>query len=139
MAKIDIDLSQYDTIFFAEAMDRVEAAAIVIRDEAKRILKGKLKGNWQEHPPYKGGSVWTEREKGAMVETIRAVRSRNEKIKNVYVIAGNYKTWWAVQLEYGRGQWRGGAKPFMRPAMKATETKVHAILEGGAAYGREII
>ena len=77
MAKshVDIDLSKYDTEFFSAAMDRVEMAGKIIRNEARRILSGKLKGNWQEHPPYKGGPIWTEREKGAMVKTIRAVHN----------------------------------------------------------------
>ena len=129
---IDIDLSKYDSQHYAVAMDRMEAAANVLRDEAKRILKSKLKGNWQEHPPYKGMPIWTERTKGAMVETIRVVRSKNPASKNVLVIAGTFKTWWAVQLEYGRGQWRGGARSFMRPAIKNTQSKITAILEGGS-------
>jgi len=133
MAKksIDIDLSKYDLEFFAAALDRVEAAANVIRDDAKVKLKAKLKGNWQEHGPYRGGPVWTAREKGAMVETIRTVRSKNPAVKNILLIAGNYKTWWAIQMEYGRGQWRGGARSFMRPALKGTEGRVTVILEGG--------
>ena len=131
MAKLDIDLSKYDSEFFAAALDRVEAVANVIRDDARVKLKAKLKGNWQEHGPYKGGAVWTERTKGAMVETIRVTRSKNPAIKNILLIAGNFKAWWAIQMEYGRGQWRGGARSFMRPAIKSTEGKVTAILEGG--------
>lgn len=126
-----IDLSKYDSEFFDAALNRIEAAANVIRDDAKRILKGKLKGDWQEHGPYKGGPIWTERTKGAMVETIRVVRSKNPAVKNILVIAGTYKTWWALQMEYGRGQWRGGARSFMRPALKNTESRVTAVLEGG--------
>jgi len=138
MKSLDIDLSKYDSEFFEVAMNRVEAAARVIRDDAKRILQSKLKGNWQEHGPYKGGAIWTERTKGAMVDTIRVTRSRNKKVKNVWVMAGNFKTWWARQLEYGRGGWRGGAKSFMRPAMKGAESKIIGILEGGAAGSEEV-
>ena len=54
------------------------------------------------------------------------------------MIAGNYKTWWATQLEFGRGQWRGGKKSFMRPAVNKTKGQVTAILEGGGS-GQEVI
>ena len=156
MKSLDIDLSKYDSEFFEVAMNRVEAAACVIRDDAKRILRGKLTGMttihrktslgftldiqipWKEHGPYKGGAIWTERTKGAMVDTIRVTRSKNKKVKNVLVIAGNFKTWWAMQLEYGRGAWRGGAKSFMRPAMKGAESKIIGILEGGVAGSEEV-
>jgi hypothetical protein len=147
MARIDWDLQKYDGEFKAAGMKRIEAAAGVIRDDARRILNGKLKGNWKEHGPYshmrKGhklvdfeASIWTERTKAAMVSSIRVTRREGEE--NVWVIAGNFKTWWATQLEFGRGRWKGGAKPFLRPAMLGAESKIHGILEGGAIGQEEI-
>lgn len=152
MSRIDIDLSKYDSEFHEEAMKRLMGAARVIRDSARVILASKLKGNWQEHGRYKsyinsdgklvpysgGGPSWTIREKGAMVKTIRAVRSNDKSVNNVLVIAGNFNTWWATQLEYGRGAWRGGAKSFMRPALKGANSRIIGILEGGA-LGEEVI
>ncbi len=144
MALIDCDLTRYDREFLRTAMNRVEKAADVIRDDAKRILKSKVTGMttihrksgdkvvpWTEHGPYPGQPDWTERTKGAMVETIRTRRSYNPEVKNVWVMAGKEKTWWAVQLEYGHGQWRGGKKSFLRPAMKGAESKIAGIFEGG--------
>lgn len=132
MAKeIDLNFGQYDPEIYKASMDRIEAAAEVIRDDARQILKGKLRGN-VTRPPYTGGAPWTARTAGAMVETIRVVQSKDPEKKNVWVMAGNFLTWWAVQLEFGRGQWRGGAKPYLRPAMKGAEGKVKSILEGGA-------
>ena len=131
MAKHNIDLSKYDSEFIGAAMKRVEASAKVIQAEAKTILSGKLKGDWKEHGPYKDGSSWTARHHGDMIKTIRVVRKEGKK--NVLVIAGHYNTWWATQLEHGRGGWKGGAKPFMRPAMKNAEGAITTILEGGGA------
>jgi hypothetical protein len=130
--EIELNFKQYDLEIHKASMDRIEAAAAVIRDDARRILKSKLRGN-VTHPPYAGGSPWTARTAGAMVETIRVVRSKDPAVRNVWVMAGTFLTWWAVQLEFGRGQWRGGAKPFLRPAMKGAEGNIKAILEGGAA------
>lgn len=125
--KIDFNFAQYDELIDKASLDRMEQAAAVIRDDARRILKSQLRGN-VTRPPYAGGAPWTARTAGAMVETIRVVRKEGKK--NVWVMAGNYLTWWAVQLEFGRGQWRGGAKPYLRPAMKGAEGKIKGILEG---------
>jgi hypothetical protein len=145
VSNINIDLSKYDSEFHEEAMQRLMAAADVVRDDAKRILAGKLKGDWKEHGPYKSyrskaegrrvpysGSSWTARYKGAMVETIRTVRSKDLSKKNVWVMAGDFNTWWAVQLEFGRGAWKGGAKPFLRPALHGASSRIIGILENGA-------
>jgi hypothetical protein len=153
MAKIKLDLSQYDSEIYEEAMDRVELAANVIRDKARANLlvaiasagggklwaKGKGRTSqagerWREHGPYKGGAAWTARYHGEMVNTIRTVRSKDNFNKTVWIMAGNFLAWWATQLEYGRGMWKGGAKPFMRPALKGSMSEIKGILEyGGGA------
>lgn len=139
MAKFNLDLSKYDTEFYAAALDRVESAADVIRNKARVKLKNSIVAAggeyWREHGPYKtgknAGAIWTERKHGEMVKTIRTVRSVNPLIKNILVMAGQYKTWWALQLEYGHGKWKGGAKPFFRPALKESMSDVVAICESG--------
>jgi hypothetical protein len=72
-----------------------------------------------------------------MVDTIRVVRKHGSSERNVWVMAGNYNTWWALQLEYGRGAWMGKAKSFLRPALNAasSNSKIKGILEGGAISG----
>ena len=132
--KFKLDLSKYDSEFLESAMMRVERAGNVIRDDAKPILRGKLKGNWTEHGPYQTGKnvgqPWTARYKQAMVKTIRTVRSKDKSVKNVWVMAGNKDTWWALQMEYGHGGWKGGPRSFMRPALKGAMAKIVPILEG---------
>lgn len=138
-------------------MDRLEVCANVIRDDAKRILGGKLKGGWKEHGPYQrryksskhkgglvdyfgggGGSSWTERRHGAMIGTIRVARSKDPTVRNIWVMAGNFNVWWAQQLEFGHGAWRGKAKPFLRPAFQGAPSRCRGILEGGAIGSVEI-
>ena len=123
MARIEIDLTKYDVVFLKTAMGRVEKAAEAIRDAAKsNCVVGTVTR------PAKG-AYWTERSPGAMKATIRVVRKEGKN--NVRVYAGNKKTWWAVQMEYGRGGWKGGARPFLRPAIASTKGTVKSIIEGG--------
>jgi HK97 gp10 family phage protein len=123
MAAIEIDLMKYFPEFEKAAMDRIEKAAGVIRDAARRnCTVGTISR------PAKG-KFWTERSPGAMRDTIRV--ATKEGAKNVFLIAGDKKTWWATQMEYGRGGWKGGAKPFIRPAIASTKDEVKSIIEGG--------
>jgi len=112
-------------------MDRLEMAAHIIANNAKRILQSKIKGPPVTRPPKYGVPVWMERDPGALVATIRVVRKYGDPGRNVWIMAGNYKTWWAVQTEYGRGGWKGGAKSFIRPAMKAAPSAIKSVLESG--------
>ena len=130
-----------------EAIRRLEAAAAVIRDKAKanlsKLVTGmqKIAGKystryipWEEHGPYKkGGESWTARYHDKMVDTIRlSPHDVNVETQSVRIIAGNYNTWWAKQMEYGNGEWRGGAKPFLRPAMRGARSEIQSVLESGA-------
>lgn len=142
--KFELDLSKYDAEFFNDALDRVESAADVIRNRAKVKLKASIaaaaKGGsslagerWKEHGPYKTGNTasWTARYHKEMVNTIRTVRSHNPAVKNIWVMAGADDPWWAIQLEYGHGGWKGGAKPFFRPAINESLGEVASICENG--------
>lgn len=144
--KFKLDMSKYDAEFFHDALDRVESAADVIRDSARVKLKlaiasakggkGSLAGErWREHGPYKtgknAGAPWTERYHGELARTVRTTRSKDPTNKSIWVMAGQYKHWWAIQLEYGHGAWKGGAKPFFRPALRESMSSVIAICEGG--------
>jgi hypothetical protein len=116
------------------SMEGLEVCADIIRDEARRILETKLRSNWSEHGVYQSGpnkgKYWTEREWQAMVATIRTVPAREGQPNDVWVMAGNSKTWWAVQLEYGKGKWRGGNKSFMRPALRKSLPAMKAVFGG---------
>ena len=151
MANVSFDFSGVEKQIETAAMDRLEGAAKIVRDKAKSILSGQLKGGWKEHGPYltyrqkKTGKIvaimpgnypWTARHYGDMIKTIRV--HRDDEKKDVWIIAGNALTWWALQMEFGRGGWKGGAKPFFRPAMSGSQSEVKAYLEGGAIGGKEL-
>jgi len=75
-----------------------------------------------------------EREIGALRRTIRVTEKTGESGligRDVRVIAGNRKTWYALQVEYGRGGWKGGAHPFLRPAMRGRKAEIQRVIEGG--------
>ena len=130
MAEIKFNFEQYDEIIAKSCIERVRKAANIIRDDAKsRCVVGTINRPLKPGQPY-----WMEREVGAMRKTLRTVEKKGEKGlegRDVRVIAGNKKTWWATQMEFGRGGWKGGRKPFMRPAMRAKQSEVKSVLEGG--------
>ena len=151
MARIDWDLQKYDGEFRKAGMERLEKAAGAIRDEAKQRgasgsvtrIPGRLRFvNADGRLVPSSPPIWMERSPGAMKKTIRVVRRREAtlaggqvdwsvKDDNVRVYAGNFKTWWATQMEYGNGMWKGGARPFLRPAMTQAEGKIRSIIEDG--------
>jgi hypothetical protein len=135
-------------------MSRLVAAAEVIRENAIKNLRSKITGltrirylkkngevvdkrePWKEHGVYQkgayAGKIWTERHFLEMIKTIRVQTKNGSDARNVRIYAGNFKTWWALQLEFGRGDWHGGAKPFLRPAMNNVSA-IKAVIESGNA------
>ena len=119
-------------------MDRLEAAAKIVRDDAKAILSKKIAGskaktkNITRAIPKGRTDIWMERSPGALIKTIRVVRKKGDKSRSIWIMAGNFKTWWALQTEYGRGGWKGGAKSFLRPAMRNAPAKIKSVIESGA-------
>jgi len=132
MAKLSWDISKALPEILNASMDRLEMAAGIIRDNAKVILRSKIDPKNPPHDvtraPY-GGKYWTERKPGSMIKTIRVTR-RDDK-RNVWIIAGNSKTWWAIQMEYGHGQWKGGPRSFFRPAIKVSIPAIKTMLLNG--------
>ena len=116
-------------------MDRLEAGAKAVRDDARRILKSKLKGDVNRpvyrKGPYKG-QIYTERRAGEMVNTIRVVRKKGSSEREVRIYMGNFAVWWALQMEYGRGGWKGGARPCLRTAMNNAGNTFKVVFESGA-------
>ena len=134
MANVKWDDSAFQAECVKVTMDLLEQAAWKIVRDAKNKLTSY--GNKGFHrPPYKTGDAagqpWTARQQGAMVKTIRAVRKRGDDRRNIWIMAGNKETWWAIQLEYGRGAWKGGRKSFMRPAMANAPRHIRDVLESG--------
>jgi len=153
MAMIDFDLQKYDGEFKAAGMKRLIKAAEVIRDDAKRRIKvgtiTRVPG--RKMMRMKDGRMlpstmppkWMERTPGEMKQTIRVVTKYDFSgtflanlagdggVGNVRVYAGNFADWWAMQMEFGFGAWKGGAKPFLRPSLHSSQSAVRNIIEGG--------
>jgi hypothetical protein len=136
MAEVKLNFAQWDEMLANASLGRMKEAAGVL--QLAMILKCK-KSYTNRRPAYKKGpykgQIYTARDMDIMAKTIRVVEKKvgglHGKI-NVRVYAGNFKTWWAVQMEYGRGAWKGGAQPFMRPAINATKSRIQVVLESGS-------
>jgi len=129
----------------SNAMGRIEKAGIVVRDAARRKINSPpFKFLWKPHGPYKtgkyAGQIWTAREHDALMKTIRVTKKydtfpaygfRAAKDMNVWVMSGNYKTWYALQVEYGKAGWKGGPHPFLRPAFRESLGKIQQIVLNG--------
>lgn len=126
-------------------MERIEKAGIVVRDAARSKMVG-FKYTWKEHGPYQSGKsrgkIWTARDYEALKKTIRVTKKKDSvlnsgfgfraaKSMNVWIMAGNYKTWYAVQVERGRGGWKGKAHPFLRAAFRESIPQIKYIVENG--------
>jgi len=127
----------------SNCMERIEKAAIVVRDAARRkvpVWKGKL------HGPYKKGKYagerWTAREYGGLLKSIRVTKKKESYMDggfgfrvannmNVWIMCGNFLSFYAVQVEFGRGGWKGGAQPFLRPAFNESMAQIKTIIENG--------
>jgi hypothetical protein len=136
MAQPKFDFAKYDNQIADAALARMHAAATVI--QTNMILKC-VKSYKNRRPAYKkgpyAGQIYTARDMDIMAKTIRVVEKKGIGLhsgRNVRVYAGNFKTWWAVQMEYGRGAWKGGAQPFMRPAISGSQSQIKAALESGS-------
>jgi hypothetical protein len=135
MAEVKLNFAQYDEMLANASLDRMMTAAGVL--QTNMILKCK-KSYTNRRPVYKkgpyAGQIYTARDMDIMAKTIRVVSKKvgglHGKI-NVRVYAGNFKTWWALQMEYGRGAWKGGAQPFMRPAISGSKSQIQVVLETG--------
>jgi len=149
MAEIKWNTQEFEKMCIGVGMDRLESAAKIVRDNGRRILSKKLTGMttirkengdvvkrpWTEHGPYKSGKyeglAWTERYKKEMVKTIRVVRKNDNNSRNVWIMMGNWKTWWAIQMEYGHGGWHGGSKGALRPALREAASAMQNVIENG--------
>jgi len=128
---VNFKLEKYDQQFMRAGLDRMERAMGELQMQA--VLKI-VKSYEHRRPVYgKGkdkGKIWTARDMDIMAKTIRVVRRDDKKDVRLYV--GNFKTWWAVQMEYGRGAWKGGPKSFLRPAVAASRSRMQVVLESGS-------
>jgi hypothetical protein len=139
MAKIKWDTSEFIAACIGVTMNRLEAAAHIIADDAKSILASQINPRKPPHAVIRAAkkAIWEERSPGALIRTIRVTRKKDSSSRNVWIMAGNFKTWWAIQTEYGRGGWKGGRKSFLRPAMAKAHVAIQSCLEGGSGQTKE--
>lgn len=137
MAEVKLNFKQYDEIIKKSCLARMHEAASTL--QMAMILKCH-KSYANRRPVYKkgksAGQLWTARDMDIMAKTIRVVEKNGlglHQSPDVRVYAGNFKTWWAIQMEYGHGAWKGEPHPFMRPAISATKSTIRTILESGNA------
>ena len=117
---------RYDGQFMAASMDRLEAAAEIIAELArKKVPVGTI-----TRKIGKSGKYWTERTPGSLRRSIRVVKLHDSKARNVRVYAGNSKVYYARMVEFGTA--KKAARPFLRPALNANKSKIRSILENGA-------
>lgn len=136
MAEVKLNFAQWDEMLANASLARITEAAELLRDDmhSKCIHSYQFRRPAYKKGPY-AGQVYTARDMDIMANTIRVVPKKVGGLHgyiNVRVYAGNFKTWWAVQMEYGRGAWKGGAWPFMRPAINATKSQIKVVLESGS-------
>jgi hypothetical protein len=125
MAQLKWDITEIMPEIVKAGMDRIKECAEVFATHARQNCRvGTI------NRPAKG-EFWTEREIGALKNTIRVVTKKDSQSRNVWIMAGNKKTWYATQVEYGRGGWKGGAHPFFRPAAAQSLAEMKNIIENG--------
>ncbi len=122
-----------DETFENVAIDRLVAAAEVVKDATKRNFSGRIgsgKTTMISRPVYKtgpyAGQPWTKRDFGELGKSIRVVRQKTKsgkafsKKRNVRVYAGHYLAYYARIFEY--------SKPFMRPALAQSISEIKSVL-----------
>lgn len=103
------------------AMDRLEKAAEVIAEDARRRVPVGER--------VTGKGKWSNREGGALKKSIRVVRLRDSKARNIRVYAGNKEAYYSRWVEYGTSKMK--ARPFLRPALNSSKAKIQSILRNG--------
>lgn len=115
---------KYDGEFMNASMDRLEAAAEIVATKARqKVPVGTITRK------VIGGKYWTEREPGSLKKSIRVVRKKDSKSRNVWIMAGNKKVFYAKFVEFGTV--KKGAQPFLRPALNSSKAEIKSILENG--------
>lgn len=140
---VKFNFAQYDELIKNSCLGRMREAAEHL--QMQMILKCK-KSYANRRGVYKkgraAGQIWTARDMDIMAKTIRVSEKRGGSFgldnQNVRVYAGNFKTWWAIQMEYGRGAWKGGPWPFVRPAIASSKSQIKIILESGSGQTKGI-
>lgn len=116
---------KFDGEIIAASMDRLEEVGNVIASEARRrVPVGKSR------PASKGGKEWTAREAGSLRRSIRVIKMDKGGTRKILVYAGSKKAFYARFVEYGTVKMP--ARPFLRPALNTSKSRIQGILRGGS-------
>lgn len=131
MRVVNWSWKEADEMVAKGARARQLKAANVLADEVRRRCPvGTVSRPMYRRGPY-AGQPWTKHDAGALKRSIRVVEKKGagftghviKDLGGVRCYAGHYYAWYAAIVEY--------FKPFMRPAVEASKTKVKNILENG--------
>ena len=130
MRVVNWSWKEADEMVAKETRRRQRKAANFLKDEVRRVCpigtvsrpmyrRGKFAGQW-----------WTRHDAGALKRSVRVVERDDEKFGfklaqygEVRVYVGHKLAWYAQIVEYYR--------PFMRPAVASTMSRIKNILENG--------
>ncbi len=123
-------------IVMDQAQHRLNLAANILKDKVYSNLRSAIAKQFNR-PVYKTGKNtgiwWTARDAGEFLRSVRVVQRYEDTqmgIRNIRIIAGNKKAYWATMYEMTMNPARG-AKPFFRPALRSVRNKMSSILENG--------
>ena len=124
------DWREADKMVHKASRKRQLKAANVLADEVRRRCPvGTVSRPMFRRGPY-AGQPWTRHDAGALKRSVRVTERDDEKYGfklaqygEVRVYVGHYMAWYARIVEYFR--------PFMRPAVASTMSRVKDILENG--------
>jgi len=113
-------------------MQRLNQAGEVLAAKVRSNLRTIIKNPAYSRPVYKtgksAGKWWTARDAGEMLKSVRVV-SKSIGERNVWVIVGHSKAYYATMFEYATTIKRG--KAFFRPAIAASKARMRQIIERG--------
>lgn len=125
-----------DEVVMDEAMRRLRYAGNVLATKVRDNLRAAIKNPNYSRPPYKTGKYagkwWTARDAGELLKSVRVTEKEGDnKIghRNLWVMCGNSKAYWAAMYEYSQTPTRG--KKFFRPAIASARNRMKSILENG--------
>jgi len=154
MPKVFINRELADDVVMKEAMKRIYRAGRVLRTAIKERLRSAVnkattreaqikrkKGmvtktvkRYQSRPMYESGDYsgrwWTARDAGQLLDSVRVVfKQGDSKNRNVWVIVGNKKAYYAAIFEYATDPKRG--HKFYRPALASARPTMKSVIENG--------
>jgi len=110
--------------------ERMNAAAEVLAENTRANLRSIIQ-HAISRPVYKTGKNankwWTARTAGELLHSVRIVKQENSR--NIWIMVGQRKAYYAVMFEAAADPSRG--KAFFRPAILKSRSRMLSILKNG--------